>query len=88
MSKRKTTALSQTFLLLFMIVGLSLALGGCSKPRLMMPTPNVLLTTLDNAKQNLSAPQMSPEVDLLYFTDRVSEQNSAGTLTYGSIFTA
>ncbi len=49
----------------------------------MMPTPNVVLTTPDDPYQNLSSPQKGTDVQLLYFTDRGPEQNSAGVLTYG-----
>lgn len=73
----------QTVLLRCMILGLSLLLWGCSSPRLMMPTPNVLLTTPEDTYQNLSSPQKTPEVELLYFTDRAAEQDSAGNLAYG-----
>ena len=75
--------MSLTSLLRYILLGLSLLLWGCSSPRLMMPTPNVLLTDPDDAFQNLSTPQKNTEVELLYFTDRAPEQDSAGKLVYG-----
>lgn len=75
--------MSRKALLHCLIIGLPLLLWSCSSARLMMPTPNVLLTEPDKPYQNLSSPQKSTEVQLLYFTDRVPEHNSAGILTYG-----
>lgn len=82
-TKSKRIAMSRTALFRCLIFGLSLFLWGCSSARLMMPTPNVLLTAPDDPYQNLSSPQKSTDVQLLYFTDRAHEYNSAGALAYG-----
>ena len=60
-----------------------LLLAGCSTARLMMPTPNLYVNSKTDLYTSLAKELKVNEVELLYLTDRLAEQDEAGELRFG-----
>jgi esterase/lipase superfamily enzyme len=58
-------------------------LAGCSTARLMMPTPNLYINSKTDLYTDLAKELKGNEVELLYLTDRLAEQDEAGELRFG-----
>jgi len=61
-----------------------LALVGCSTLRPLMPTPNLYADEHEKPFSDLHESLASPDIDLLYMTDRVPVTDDNGKLGYGS----
>ena len=82
--KSKRGHILRTFARNFGVIVIGMVvLWGCSKSRVMMPTPNVYLTEESQHYQDLNPELQSSEVRLFYITDRAPEKDEQGNLRYG-----
>jgi hypothetical protein len=63
------------------VVMLALAGGATNRP--MLPTPAIYVDQKERFFEDVPAALRTPEVDVLYVTDRQPEQDDAGNLRYG-----
>jgi len=67
---------------IFPIVAM-LVLIGCTTTRLLIPTPAIYVDQKEGLFEDVPPALRTPEVDILYVTDRQPEQDEAGKLRYG-----
>jgi len=60
-----------------------LVLVGCTTTRTLMPTPAIYVDQKEGLFEDVPPALRTPEVDILYVTDRRPEQDEAGNLRYG-----
>lgn len=68
---------------LWFIISLTLLLAACSGQRVLMPTPNVHVTSGNDIYTGLPEELKKTEVPLFYITDRNPEKDEKGNLKYG-----
>ncbi len=56
---------------------------GCATSRLLIPTPAIYVDQKEGLFEDVPPALRTPEVDILYVTDRQPEQDEAGNLRYG-----
>ncbi|MEE8225254.1 MAG: hypothetical protein V3R30_00405, partial [Kiloniellales bacterium] len=60
-----------------------LVLVGCATSRPLMPTPAIYVDQKEGLFEDVPPALRTPEVDILFATDRQPEQDEAGSLRYG-----
>jgi len=66
-----------------LIVLLVSLVAGCATSRPLMPTPAIYVDQKEGLFEDVPPALRTPEVDILYVTDRRPEQDEAGNLRYG-----